>query len=117
MVACIHVKTPTALADLLVDMYADEDARLISCQNRMRLAFSSRLAAEDARLDMLRTRIVAADPRKILGRGYVLAVNEEGVVLKSASGCRPGDKVALMFADGTLHGTVDRVEVAAPGRK
>lgn len=139
MVACIHVKTPTALADLLVDMYADEDARLISCQNRMRLAFNSRLASEEARVGMLRTRIkggfamkmnamesvlrvlearvASADPRRILERGYVLAVNEEGVVLKSASGCRHGDKVALMFADGTLHGTVDRVDVAAHGRK
>ena len=139
MVSCIHVKTPTALADLLIDMYADEDARLISFQNRMRLAFSSRLASEDARVDMLRTRIrggfamkmnvmesalrvleariVAADPRKILERGYVLAVDEEGVVLKAASGCRPGGKVTMMFTDGTLHATVDRVELTGRDRK
>ena len=132
MVACMYVKTPTALADLLVEMYADEDARLVSCQNRMRLAFGSRIAAAEAHVGMLQARVnggfamklntmdaalkvlearlSAADPRKILERGYALAVDGNGVVLKGVSGCSRGDKVSLMFADGTLHGTIDRVE-------
>jgi exonuclease VII large subunit len=39
-------------------------------------------------------------------RGYALAVDGEGVVLKSAAGVSAGDKVSVMFADGTIKATV-----------
>lgn len=124
MVAHGYVKTPTALADFILEIYEDEDARLSSFQSRMKLAFASRLASMESgieslrmrirggfsmkltnmesRLDMLRTRIRAADPRKILERGYALALDRDGVVMKSVSGRSKGDPVSLMFADGII---------------
>ena len=60
-------------------------------------------------MQVLQTRIEAADPRRILQRGYVLATDAEGVVLKGACGRKAGDKVAMMFADGSLKCTVDAV--------
>jgi exodeoxyribonuclease VII large subunit len=131
MVANTYVKTPTALADFIIEIYEEEDERISSAQTRIRLAVSGRLYREDAVLDslaarikgafslkiaamesglqVLQTRIEAADPRRILQRGYVLATDAEGVVLKGARGRKAGDKVTMMFADGTLACTVDSV--------
>ena len=131
MVAYEYLKTPTALADYIMDIYEAEDERISSCETRVRLAVSNRLyressvldslaarikgafslkiAAMESALQVLQTRIEAADPRRILERGYALAVDGDGVVLKSASGRAPGDKVSVMFADGTLDCTVNTV--------
>ena len=134
MVAHEYLKTPTALADYIVDIYAREDERVSSFETRIRLALSNRLYREEALLDslaarirggfvlkisamesalqVLQTRIQAADPRRILDRGYALALDGNGVVLRGAAGRRVGDKVSVMFADGTLDCTVDSVAPA-----
>ena len=57
MVAHEYVKTPTAMADLILEIYEDEDSRLSSYASRMKLAFASRLMAMDACVDALRMRI------------------------------------------------------------
>lgn len=134
MVAHEYVKTPTALADFLLDIYEQEDERLSSLQTRMRLAFSNKIYQAESLLNMLQermkgafamkianmeaalrvieARMAAADPRKILERGYALAVDKDGVVVKGVSGKAAGDKVSVMFADGTLECTVDQVKVS-----
>lgn len=131
MVAHGYVKTPTALADFILSIYEDEDERLSSCENRIRLAVSNRIlreetlieslaarikgafalkiAALESRLQVLQARIEAADPRRILERGYALATDADGVVLKCVKGRKAGDRVSMMFADGTLECTVDNV--------
>ena len=124
MVAHEYVKTPTALADFILGLYEDEDERISSLQTRLSLAFSNRIHAAESLLNMLEARVrggfslkiagmeaalnvlearmAAADPRKILERGYVLAVDGTGVVLKSARGHDAGERVSVMFSDGTL---------------
>ena len=136
MVAYEYLKTPTALADFIISMYEDEDARLSSLENRIRIAVSGRLyreeslieslaarvkgafalkiAAMESRLQVLQARIEAADPRRILERGYALAADADGVVLKCVGGSRRGDKVSVMFADGRLECTIDDVILRGP---
>ena len=131
MVAYEFLKTPTALADYILDIYQCEDERISTLETRIRLGLTNRLYREEALLDslaarvkgafqvkvatmeaalnMLQARIEAADPRKILQRGYVLATDADGVVLKSVAGRSAGDKVTMMFADGVLECTVDSV--------
>lgn len=132
MVAHSYLKTPTALADEILSIYEDEDARLSSFMTRIRMAASGRLAVSDSALSMLRgrirnafalkiasmesalgllhARISAADPRKLLERGVALALDSNGVRIKVADGVRAGDKVSVLFPDGTLKCTVDDVE-------
>lgn len=132
MVAHEFVKTPTALADFILAMYEDEDARISSYANRIRLAFSSRislmessvdrhearvrnayvmkLALMESALNVLVTRISSADPRRILERGYALALDASGVVLKSVSNLSVGDKFNVMFADGVIEGKVENLK-------
>ena len=131
MVAHSYLKTPTALADEILSIYEDEDARLSSFMTRIRMAASGRLAVSDSALSMLRSRIrnafalkiasmesalgllyariSAADPRKLLERGFALALDSNGVRIKVADGVRAGDKVSVLFPDGTLKCTVDDV--------
>ncbi len=124
MVAHDYVKTPTALADYFIDAVAAEDERLSSGAARLRQAVSARLAAasarlglfastlraaaasrfasEGSRLDLLLERIVGADPRRALGRGFALVTDEKGVVIRSAAAIAPGSRLRLVFADGTV---------------
>lgn len=135
MVAHEYVKTPTALADFILEMYENEDARISSYVTRIRLAFSNRilqmessvdrmqhrirsgysmkLSLMESALQVLQTRICAADPRKIMERGYALAVDAQGVVLKGASGVNVGDTVSVMFADGTIRANVENVTLSS----
>ena len=131
MVAYEYLKTPTALADFILAMYEDEDARLSSFATRMKMAFNSRLSLMEnqiaglqsrvrngalmrlslceSSLELLKTRIESADPRKILERGYALAVDAEGIVMKGTAGRKKGDKVSVMFADGSLDCIVEQI--------
>ena len=133
MVAHSYLKTPTALADELISIYEDEDAALTSFVSRIRLAAAAKISAAESRIDLLKarlfslmamkiaeheaalrvmeTRIAAADPRRLLERGYVLALDGDGVVMKGAAGRKTGDNVVLMFPDGSLECTVDNVKL------
>jgi exodeoxyribonuclease VII large subunit len=68
-----------------------------------------KIANMEAALRVLETRIMAADPRKILERGYALAVDGNGVVVKGVAGRKAGDRISMIFPDGTLDCTVDLV--------
>ena len=129
MVACEAVKTPTALADLFIDAVATEDERISSYQTRLKLAFTSKLAAQeaasqkllhrlffaynhlltaaDSALSNLETRIAAANPRLLLKRGYSLITNDKGVLLKRAADAAEGDSIRVIYEDGTLNCTVN----------
>ena len=132
MVANTYVKTPTALADELIAIYADEDAQLSSYVSRIRLAFNERMAIVENRLirlnsmirnafstklskmesrvEVLKTRIESADPRKILSRGYTLAVGPDGAVMKSSGAVTAGDRMSVMFCDGVVRCRVEAVD-------
>ncbi len=125
LVACGSVKTPTALADLLIDAVAAEDERIgayvsrlriafgnkissveAACQrmlHRTALAFSAKISLDDARLATLQARIASADPRTILSRGYALVADGKGALIKSASAVSIGDSISVRYSDGTLN--------------
>lgn len=102
MVAYSYVKTPTALADLFIDAFAAEDERISGFSSRLSMAFLSKISAMESRVDILSQRILNADPRNILRRGYTLITDTSGRVLKSASGLKRGDTLKVYFADGTI---------------
>lgn len=113
MVAFSFLRTPTALADEIVGWYADEDARLLDFASRLRLAFAGKISLMENRINLLEARIKGADPRNILSRGYVLALDGKGVAVKTSAGHRSGDRISLLFADGRLECVVENVLPAA----
>ena len=111
MVAWTSVRTPTALADWFIDLYAGEDAMLQSFASRLRMAFLNKIAAMESRLQLLETRIRSADPRNILRRGYVLVLDGSGHVTRGAAGHKPGDRLTMMYHDGSLGCVVESAEL------
>ena len=106
MVAYDYVKTPTALADLFIDCFAAEDERIGAFSTRLRLAIAGKISAMESAVNLLEHRIKAADPRNILNRGYSLVTDEAGVVVNSAAHLRPGQRLKILFADGSVQAQI-----------
>ena len=135
VVANRYVKTPTALADLFLDLYAEEDALLDGLEtrvrkavadrvngmerkvdnavSRLRFAVEMRLAQAESFLSLKEALVKASDPRNILSMGYALVTGRDGKVLKSAAPVAVGDRIGVRFADGAVRATVEDVELDA----
>ena len=135
-VAHTHVKTPTALADWLVDRFASEAWRIDTLLQRLHLAVrthaTAQLGALDAmklrlehamldrhadalhRLDVLERRIDAVDPRRALERGFLIALDKNGRRADRAAAFAPGDRLSLLFRDGHLTADVKTITPTDP---
>ncbi|MBP5172174.1 MAG: exodeoxyribonuclease VII large subunit [Bacteroidales bacterium] len=111
MVAYRFVKTPTALADEFIQMYMAEDERIGSLGARLARAFAAKIQQRLSALDELDRRIKAADPRAVLSRGYTLAVDANGRVIKSAAAVKAGDSISIMLSDGILTARIEKVTI------
>ena len=133
-VAHTYLKTPTALADWLADRFAGEEWRLDALLQRLHLAVRSnavqrealigrmshrianaaehRFSSELHRIDALELKIEAADPRRALERGFLLALRN-GRRASAAAQYSPGDRLSLIFRDGTVEAEVRGVQPAA----
>lgn len=109
MVANMFVKTPTALADVFLDITKAEDERISSYDNRLYRAFLAKISELSSKVDCLETRIQSNDPRNVLKRGFSLALDEKGVKLTGVKGLSAGDRIRILFADGSVEATVDKI--------
>ena len=79
-----------------------DNRRLELDRMRERLSAAAERKNAAARRDFVRlgAALDAMSPRRVLTRGYSLAEDERGGLIKSASQLRPGDRVRLRFAEG-----------------
>lgn len=127
IVACVSVKTPTAVAEFLISNLATTLERVETCSTRLTIATQQymerekmriqslaqridssserRLLIEDNRLKLLAQRIEAVDPVNILRKGYSITLHN-GVSVKDAAMLKEGDEVKIMFATGTAEALV-----------
>ena len=132
MVAHTHVKTPTALADWLIERFAGEDWQVDLLQQRLHLAVRAkgeaqrgvleamrlRIAHAVARrhgdafhaLDLLQQRLDAVDPQRALDRGFLIAL-KNGRRAASAAAFAPSDRLTLLFRDGTVEAEVTDIDL------
>ncbi len=110
MVANRSVKTPTALADLFLDLYAAEDALLDALEARVRKAVADRIGGMGQRVDALAGRIrlgllnrVHAGERQVQGQAGRIRL---GLTRKYADLVRKADAAVhrLQFAAGARLG-------------
>ena len=136
MVACINVKTPTALADFIVDLFLREEMRveeiLARLRNavggktareaarfekyvlRMRSAVSLLASSETRRLDRLEARVAAMDPSKVLARGYSVAYSD-GCKVDSAQSLKEGGDLTVLFRDGVVETEIKKIKITTYG--
>ncbi len=130
MVAHTSVKTPTALADYLIGLFAGEQYRIESLAARLRSAVGvvserrsavvdgllmrlraavAAVTAEKSKaIDLLEARISAGDPSKALERGCAFILRG-GEKIASASSLVRGDVISLLLKDGTVNAVVESV--------
>ena len=111
LVANRYVKTPTALADLFLDMYAAEDVVLDDLEVRIRRAVADRLGGMSQRVDSLVSRIRLGLQARVHAHERVVQEQAAGIRLglsrKYADLVRQADTAAhrLRFAAGARIGT------------
>jgi exodeoxyribonuclease VII large subunit len=129
-VACVSVKTPTALADYILDIFASEQAMLESVSTRLAMALNNKFAAahnhlqmlgnslglrvkgvlqrEAGALDLLEQRVLKGDPARLMEVGYCV-VEASGKRVVSAGQLNKDDKLMLMLKDGAVECRVEEI--------
>lgn len=130
MVASVSVKTPTALADYLLDILLREDMHISSLSSRLMLALRNkyaeanlalnatltrvrytalnRLKSASGRIDLLEQRVVSNNPLNLLEKGYTLIL-KDGVRILSAGSVSVGDNVEILLRDGVIRAQVEEI--------
>ena len=77
--------------------------RMISVQNRSVAQKKQRFVSLTAKLD-------AMSPLKVLMRGYAMAQQEDGVVIRSVSQIKCDDRITVLLSDGSLEAKVCNIK-------
>ena len=75
------------------------ESKLIRAQNQNISHQRQRFVAQISKLD-------AMSPLKVLTRGYAVATDEAGNIIRSAGAVKTGDAIAIRVSDGTIHANV-----------
>lgn len=76
--------------------------RLDRTEDRLHASLSTRFERARARMDGLGTALHALSPLRVLARGYAVARDERGRVLKRVAQFAPGRRFALTVSDGEV---------------
>lgn len=131
MVAHTSVKTPTALADFIVDIFVKEDQQVIFLSRRLSLSLRTRLINESNslksftsgilnsykiqiksnqhKLQLLEQRVTSNNPLSLLTKGYALVL-KDGVKVRQAEQVDAGDRIKVILEGGTLNCTINTKE-------
>ena len=93
----------------------DKRMELVHLQQRLGDLSSALLARKRQRFGALAASLDAMSPLKVLGRGYAMARNEEGRILRSWRDVSPGDRVNVTLGEGGFTAAVDKP--CAPQKK
>lgn len=80
--------------------------RLAAAQNRELSRAQQRYVANVAKLD-------AMSPLKVLSRGYAMAQDQDGELLRSVKQTAPGNKIVVSLADGKLNASILSIKEAS----
>ena len=88
----------------------DRRLQLDYMQDKMTAAARTHWDREARRFAGTVAKLDALSPLKVLGRGYAMARTEEGGILRSSAQVRPGDRIELRLAQGSLGCRVEEKE-------
>ena len=87
----------------------DKRMELVHVQQRLGDLAGGQLARQRQGFAALAASLDAMSPLKVLGRGYAMAQNEAGQILKSYRDTAPGDRVSVTLGEGGLTARVEEV--------
>ena len=130
MVAFAGLKTPTAVADFIIDIFASEEQRLSYLIQRLNLSVRGRNAEETALIDKIEAKIISkareritaeyhkvelfiqrinsGNPLLLLERGYAIpAFNNRRI--NSVKGLKEDDSIRIILADGIVESKIVKI--------
>ncbi|MDY5612869.1 exodeoxyribonuclease VII large subunit [Dysosmobacter sp.] len=87
----------------------DKRMELVHVQQRLGDLAAGQLARKRQGFAALAASLDAMSPLKVLGRGYAMAQNEAGQILKSYRDAAPGDRMSVTLGEGGLTARVEEV--------
>ena len=76
------------------------------------LALQGAFIEHEQMLSRLEAHLLALDPFTPLRRGYAMACDDEGNILRSAGQTSPGKSISILLSDGRIRSTVTAIEPA-----
>lgn len=95
------------LAALATSAATRAEERLDVRADRVRGLARARLREASARMDVLAARTDAADPARLLARGWSLTRTDDGRLVRSTADAAAGTRLVTTLADGEVRSTVD----------
>lgn len=93
----------------------DKRMELLHLQQRLGDLANAEIARKQKTFTALAVSLDAMSPLKVLGRGYAVARNEAGQVLKSSGETHIGERIHVTLGSGGLTAVVDHIEEARNG--
>lgn len=93
----------------------DKRMELLHLQQRLGDLENAEIARKQKSFTALAASLDAMSPLKVLGRGYAVARNEMGQVLKSSGETHIGERIHVTLGSGGLTAVVDHIEEARNG--
>lgn len=89
-------------------LHRAESERIERLQRRLASAMQRQLEARQARLHSAARALNAVSPLAVLGRGYAIAQDEQGQIVRRAQDTQPGQRLKLKLGEGRLNVEVKR---------
>jgi exodeoxyribonuclease VII large subunit len=89
-------------------LHRAENERINQLHRRLCSAMQRQLESRQARLKAAARELNAISPLAVLGRGYAIAQDEQGQVIRRAKDTHPGQKLKLRLGEGRLNIEVKR---------
>lgn len=89
---------------------AASGSRLEGLVPRLRSSMALRLKDAERSVELLEVKIKSSDPRNILAKGYALVLDGNERKIDSVTRLSPGDRMSVMFSDGTVRAEVTGVD-------
>ena len=100
--ACRFLRNPSLLV-------AERRLLLANITRDLEQAYRDRLQEARHRLELLTARLAGLDPRLLLERGYMLAVDDSGIVITSARQVAIGQHLNLQWHDGEAAARIESI--------
>ena len=104
------LQTEQRLHDALPLALNRKEQALTQSADRLKTAATRLLVPYEAQVSAAAGKLEALSPLKVLGRGYALATNERGHVLKNAHDAQKGEAIRVKLAEGSLVAHVTEIE-------
>ncbi len=91
-------------------MVAERRNDVMNLSRDLDINFKSFIDNTKHRFELLNARFIALDPKVLLKRGYIMAMDEKGKVVTSVKKLKKGLPLKLGFADGYAGVTVEEIE-------